>query len=100
MHTPPRHPQGPTSSLPLWRKVHLYCFGYFKWLSFIISIVLVLCVITGILYNHQHDFTTLEKGRISTAFLPDSYQERLDRTRKAQGLEDLFPEEAHSVPVM
>lgn len=55
---------------------------------------------TGVLYNHHHDFDVLEKGRISTSLLPDNYQERLDRTRKAQGLENLFPEEANSVPVM
>ena len=64
------------------------------------SFFLVVCAITGVLYNHQHDFIFLEKGRISTRFLPDNYQERLDRTRKAQGLEQLFPEEADSVPIM
>ena len=99
MHRPVRQRE-PRSSLPLWRKVHLYCFGYYKWLSFIVSLFLIICVITGVLYNHQHDFQVLEKGRISTSLLPASYQERLDRTRKAQGLEDLFPEEAQSVPVM
>lgn len=88
------------SSLALWRKVHIYSFGYFKWPSIIASILLVIISITGILYNHQHDFEFLEKGRISTKVLPDSYQERLDRTRSAQGLEDLFPEEAERVPVM
>ncbi len=94
------HHQGRTSSLRIWRKFHRYSFGYFRWLSLIVSIFLLVCTITGVLYNHQHDFAVLEKSRISTAFLPDSYQERLDRTRKAQGLEHLFPEEANSVPVM
>jgi uncharacterized iron-regulated membrane protein len=82
------------------RKIHLYSFGYYKWLSLFISVFLIVCAVTGVLYNHHHDFDVLEKGRISTGFLPDSYQERLDRTRKAQGLENLFPEEANSVPVM
>lgn len=84
----------------VWRKIHLYVFGYYKWLALLVSLFLVICSLTGILYNHHHDFEILEKGRISTSFLPDSYQERLDRTRQAQGLEDLFPEEANSVPLM
>lgn len=88
------------SSFVFWRKVHLYCFGYFKWLSILASILLVIISITGILYNHHHDFEFLKTGRISTSFLPDSYQQRLDKTRKAQGLEHLFPEEAKRVPVM
>lgn len=88
------------SSFALWRKVHIYCFGYFKWSSILVSILLVIISITGVLYNHHHDFEFLEKGRISTSFLPDSYQERLNKTRKAQGLEHLFPEEARRIPVM
>ncbi|PLY04223.1 MAG: hypothetical protein C0622_03180 [Desulfuromonas sp.] len=93
-------PTGKKSSLILWRKIHLYSFGYFKWLSLLVSIFLVVCALTGVLYNHHHDFKVLEKSRISTSYLPDSYQERLDRTRKAQGLENLFPGEGDSVPVM
>lgn len=88
------------ASRALWRKIHLYGFGYYKWLSVIISLTLIICAITGVLYNHQHDFEFLEKSRISTSFLPDSYQERLDKIRKAQGLEDFFPEDADSVPLM
>ncbi len=87
-------------NINLWRKIHLYSFGYYKWLSLLVSVFFVICAVTGVLYNHHHDFDILEKGRISTTFLPDKYQERLDRTRKAQGLEDLFPEEANSIPVM
>ena len=64
------------------------------------SCILLIIALTGILYNHMHDFAFLEQARIPTSVLPDSYQERLDRTRKAQGLGDLFPEEAHSVPIM
>ena len=88
------------SSLALWRKIHIYSFGYFKWLSIFVSVVFVIISITGILYNHIHDFDVLKQGRISTSFLPGNYQERLDRTRKVQGLEDLFPEEANRVPVI
>ena len=84
----------------LWRKVHTYSLGYFKWLTIVASLLLVIIAITGILYNHHHDFAFLEKGRISSQWLPDSYQQRLDRTRKAQGLEGLFPEEANQIPVM
>ena len=88
------------SSFALWRKVHIYSFGYFKWPSIFAVFLLVIITITGVLYNHHHDFEFLEKGRVATTFLPDSYQERLDRTRKAQGLEDLFPNEAKRIPVM
>lgn len=80
--------------------MHIYSLGYFIVPGVIASILFVLIAVTGILYNHQHDFTFLETGRMSTRFLPDSYQERLDRTRKAQGLEDLFPEESDRMPVM
>ncbi|MDH4322140.1 MAG: PepSY domain-containing protein [Desulfobulbaceae bacterium] len=88
------------SSLALWRKIHIYSFGYLKWPSIFVSVIFVLISITGILYNHTHDFEFLKKGRVTTSILPDSYQQRLDQTRQAQGLADLFPEEAASVPVM
>ncbi|HIJ80002.1 MAG: PepSY domain-containing protein [Desulfobulbaceae bacterium] len=88
------------SSLALWRKIHIYSFGYLKWPSIFVSVIFVIICLTGILYNHTHDFEILKKGRISTSFLPDSYQKQLDQTRKAQGLEDLFPEEADRVPVI
>ncbi len=88
------------SSFSLWRKIHIYCFGYFIWPSIFVSILFVIISVTGILYNHHHDFKVLREGRISTAFLPGSYQYRLDTTRKAQGLEDMFPEEANRIPVM
>jgi hypothetical protein len=83
-----------------WRKVHMFSFGYFKLVSLASSLVLLVIALTGLLYNHHHDFAFLEQARVPTWLLPDSYQERLDRTRKAQGLEDLFPEEARSVPIM
>ena len=88
------------SSYSLWRKIHIYCFGYFLWPSIFVSVLFIVISVTGILYNHHHDIKVLKEGRISTTFLPDSYQERLDKTRKAQGLEDLFPEEATRIPVM
>lgn len=83
-----------------WRKVHIYSFGYFKTVSLIVSFLMLIIALTGILYNHHHDFKFLQEGRIPTSILPAKYQERLDRTREAQGIADLFPEEAHSVPVM
>lgn len=92
-----KNKQSPSIS---WKKVHVYCFGYYKWPSVFAVILLVIISLTGILYNHQHDFDFLEKGRISTDLLPDHYQKRLDRTREAQGLQDLFPEEADKIPVM
>ena len=83
-----------------WRKVHIFSLGYFKIVSLITSVLLLVIGVTGILYNHHHDFEFLRDGRIPTNVLPGKYQERLDRTRQAQGLEDMFPEEANSVPVM
>ena len=83
-----------------WRKVHIFSFGYFKFVSLFTSALLLVIAVTGILYNHHHDFDFLRQGRIPSSILPGKYQERLDRTREAQGLEDLFPEEKNSVPVM
>ena len=83
-----------------WRKVHIFSFGYFKLVGVLTSTLLLIIALTGILYNHHHDFEFLSQGRIPTRILPDKYQERLDRTRQAQGLEELFPEEGNSVPVM
>ena len=78
----------------------MFSLGYFKVVSLISSTLLLIIGVTGILYNHHHDFRFLREGRIPTSILPGKYQERLDRTRESQGLGDLFPEEAHSVPVM
>lgn len=83
-----------------WRKVHIYSFGYYKLVSLVSSVALLIIAITGFLYNHRHDFRFLETARVPTWMLPDAYQERLDRTREAQGLGELFPEEARSVPIM
>lgn len=86
--------------MKIWRKVHMFSVGYFKLVSLITSLVLLVIALTGILYNHLHDFAFLEETRVPTWLLPHGYQERLDRTRAAQGLAELFPEEAHSVPIM
>jgi len=86
--------------MKVWRKIHIFSFGYFKLLSLFSSCILLVIAMTGILYNHLHDFRFLEQARVPTSMLPGKYQERLDRTRAAQGLGDLFPEEAHSVPIM
>lgn len=82
------------SSYALWRKIHIFSFGYFVVPGILVSLLLVIIAVTGILYNHQHDFEVLEKGRISSNFLPDGYQKRLDKMRHAQGLEGLFPDDA------
>ena len=83
-----------------WRKVHIFSFGYFKLVSVFTSTLLLVIALTGILYNHHHDFEFLRQGRIPTKILPAKYQERLERTRQAQDLGELFPEEKNSVPVM
>jgi len=83
-----------------WRKVHIYSLGYFKLVAVITSSLLFIIAVTGILYNHHHDFEFLSKGRIPTKILPEKYQERLDRTLEAQDMKGMFPEEEHSVPVM
>lgn len=83
-----------------WRKFHIFSLGYYKLVTLFTSSLLLVIALTGILYNHHHDFGFLRDGRIPTSVLPDKYQERLDRTREAQGLADVFPEEARSVPVM
>lgn len=83
-----------------WRKVHIFSLGYFKLVTLVTSSLLLIIALTGILYNHHHDFEFLREGRIPTSILPDKYQERLERTREAQDLEDLFPDEGNSVPVM
>ena len=78
----------------------MYCLGYFKTLSLFSSCLLLIIGVTGILYNHHHDFDFLKESRISTTILPGKYQERLAQTRDAQGLGDIFPEESSSVPIM
>ena len=83
-----------------WRKVHLFSFGYFKLISAWVCIHMLLINITGVLLNHRHTWTWLEKIRVSTSLLPGRYQVRLDTVREVQGIADLFPEEAHSVPLM
>ncbi len=83
-----------------WRKVHLFCFGYFKLISLWVCVHMVLIGLTGILLNHRHSWTWMDKVRVTTSILPDRYQTRLDTVREVQGIADLFPEEAHSVPLM
>ncbi len=83
-----------------WRNIHKYAFGYYKLVSLFISVLMLIICLTGILYNHHHDLDFLRSWRVPTVVLPDGYQERLDRTRAAQGMTELFPEEASSVPIM
>jgi uncharacterized iron-regulated membrane protein len=83
-----------------WRKVHIYSFGYLKVVSIIVCVHMVFISITGFLLNHRHAFGWMETARVTTSILPERYQERLDRVREAQGIAELFPEDARSVPVM
>ncbi len=83
-----------------WRKVHIYSFGYFKIIAVIVCLHMLFISITGFLLNHRHDFGWMETARVTTSILPGSYQQKLDDVRAAQGLADMFPDEAHSVPVM
>jgi len=83
-----------------WRKFHIYSFGYSKIISVLVCLHMLFISITGFLLNHRHDFDWMETARVTTSILPGSYQTRLDNVREAQGLADLFPEQAHSVPVM
>jgi uncharacterized iron-regulated membrane protein len=82
-----------------WRKVHIYSFGYFKVVGVFVCVCMVAMSITGFLLNHRHDFAWMETARVTTKILPERYQTRLDDVREAQGLADMFPEQAHSVPV-
>jgi hypothetical protein len=82
------------------RKIHIYSLGYLKIVSLAVCVIMVVLSITGFLLNHRHDFAWMETTRVTTSILPERYQTRLDQVREAQGLADLFPEEAHSVPVM
>ena len=86
--------------MKIWRKIHIYSFGYFKLLTLFVGLCMFFISITGILLNHRHDFAWIDNTRVPTSFLPTGYQTKLDDVRAAQGLEDLFPEEAHSVPLM
>jgi uncharacterized iron-regulated membrane protein len=56
--------------------------------------------VTGFLLNHRHTFGWMETARVTTTILPSRYQTKLDDVRAAQGLGDLFPDQAHSVPLM
>lgn len=83
-----------------WRKVHMFSFGYLKIPSIIVCVHMVFISVTGFLLNHRHSFGWMETARVTTSILPGRYQVKLDDVRAAQGLADLFPEQAHSVPVM
>jgi len=82
-----------------WRKVHIFSFGYFKSLSLFVAVCMFFISITGFMLNHRHDFHWVDTTRVPTVILPPAYQHRLEQVREAQGLGDLFPDEAHSVPL-
>ena len=77
----------------------MYSFGHFKLLSLFVAICMFFIAITGFFLNHKHDFQWVNTTRVPTVILPPAYQHRLDNVREAQGLQDLFPDEAHSVPL-
>lgn len=83
-----------------WRKVHIFSFGYFKLFSLFVALCMFFIAITGILLNHKHDFRWINTVRVPTVVLPPSYQTKLDSVREAQGIAELFPEEAHSAPIL
>jgi hypothetical protein len=83
----------------IWRKIHMYSFGYFKAVGLFVGVCMFFISITGFFLNHRHDFRWLDTTRVTTKILPPAYQQRLDDVREAQGLADLFPDEAHSVPL-
>ncbi len=83
-----------------WRKVHIYSFGYAKIIAVVVCLHMVFIAVTGFLLNHRHDFGWMDTARVTTSILPGSYQQKLDDVREAQGLADLFPEQAHSAPAM
>jgi len=82
-----------------WRKVHIFSFGYTKLLSLFVAVCMFLIAITGILLNHKHDFRWMDTTRVTTSILPPAYQERLDAVREAQGMTDMFLDEAQSAPL-
>jgi hypothetical protein len=86
-------------TMKTWRKVHMFSLGYVKGLSLIVAVCMFFISITGFLLNHRHDFRWVDTTRVPTAILPPAYQQRLDQVREAQGLAELFPDEAHSVPL-
>lgn len=83
-----------------WRKFHIYSFGYFKLVSVFVGLCMFFISITGILLNHKHDFRWIDTTRVPTVVLPPAYQQKLDAVREAQGIADIFPEDAHSVPLL
>ncbi len=82
-----------------WRKVHIFAFGYWRWLSTLSALVIIIISATGILLEHKNDFSFMDRMRISTAWLPDSYQQRLIEIRKQQGTLGLYKDDSGSVPL-
>ena len=77
-------------SMRTWRKFHRYSFGYSKWISLLLVILLLVISITGILLTHQNDLKSIQTGRVPLSILPDHYETRLEQTRERQGTKDFF----------
>ncbi len=84
----------------LWRTIHIYSFGYFKWLSLLISLLMIIISLTGILYNHHHDLKFLTSWRVSAEMLPTHFQQRLEKTRALQGILAVEGKQEQTVPLI
>ncbi|RMF06269.1 MAG: PepSY domain-containing protein [Candidatus Neomarinimicrobiota bacterium] len=72
------------TSLHSWRKWHRFVLGYFRWLTVISSLFIVLISITGLALEHKSDLRFLQTGRIPASWLPSTYRVRLASLRAAQ----------------
>lgn len=82
-----------------WRRIHIYSFGYWRWLSTISALIIILIAVSGILLEHKTDFAFMEQTRVSTSYLPDSYAERLLQMRERQGTLEIYKNESLTVPL-
>ncbi|NQV29514.1 MAG: PepSY domain-containing protein [Candidatus Marinimicrobia bacterium] len=85
-------------SMRTWRKFHRYAFGYSKWISLTLVILLMVISVTGILLVHQNDLKSIQTGRVPLSVLPNHYETRLEQTRERQGTSGVFAAE-ESVPM-
>ncbi len=82
-----------------WRKVHIYSFGYWRWLSIASAVITFVISVTGILLVHKNDFRFMDRTRISTKYLPDSYAQRLTEIREQQGTAEFYRDAESDVPL-
>ncbi|MBL7052594.1 MAG: hypothetical protein ISS00_02475 [Candidatus Marinimicrobia bacterium] len=79
--------------MKIWRKTHRFGFGYFRWLSIVVSVIFIFIAISGILLEHRH---IMSRWTIPTWLSPDSYIEKLEKVRISQGNAGIA---VNSVPV-